>query len=404
MPSYAYKALQSGGQSTSGSLQAANRSAALEQLSRQSLVPVEVEESHVVRIPKAPARTVGRVSQVSVDSSIHELSNLLSGGVALSRALRIISREASTAAARRQWTAVADEVVNGSSLADAMGKWSGSFAGVQVAMVRAGEMGGFLDVVLGQIADFRGRERDLKGRMKAALVYPVVLAVLSSAVLVFLLTYFIPRFSSLFAEFGASLPALTRGIIAASQGISRYGVLILVAVVGLGVAAQGALRTQSGRRHLERAMLATPALGTVLARFALVRFCRMLGTLLGAGVSLVTALVVAREAIGNQTLTDAVSSSIQEVQRGTSLARSLAACPVLFPGSVVEVIAVAEESGRLDQELIRLAVANEGELDRRLRMLVTLAEPALLFLMAAVVGTIVIGMLLPVFTLQDYIH
>ena len=151
-------------------------------------------------------------------------------------------------------------------------------------------------------------------------------------------------------------------------------------------------------------MLRIPALGRVLARFALVRFCRMLGTLLGAGVPLVAALEVAREAIGNQTLSDAVSSSIKEVQRGESLARSLAACERLFPPSVTEIIAVAEESGRLDQELVRLATTNEVELDRQLRVLVALAEPLLLFVMAAVVGTVVIGMLLPVFTLQDYIH
>jgi type II secretory pathway component PulF len=147
-----------------------------------------------------------------------------------------------------------------------------------------------------------------------------------------------------------------------------------------------------------------PGGGAVLARFALVRFCRMLGTLLGAGVSLVRALKVAREALGNQTLADAVNQSIEEVQKGSSMARSLASCHELFPSAVIEVIAVAEESSRLDKELLRLAATNETELDRRLRILVTLAEPALLMCMAAVVGLVVIGMLLPVFTLQDYIH
>jgi type II secretory pathway component PulF len=130
----------------------------------------------------------------------------------------------------------------------------------------------------------------------------------------------------------------------------------------------------------------------------------MLGTLLGAGVTLVTALRVAREAIGNQTLADAVTQSIEEVQQGKPLARSLASCRQLFPATVIEMISVAEESSRLDQELLRLATAAEGDLDRQLRMLVALAEPALLFIMAGIVGTIVIGMLLPVFTLQDYIR
>jgi type IV pilus assembly protein PilC len=230
------------------------------------------------------------------------------------------------------------------------------------------------------------------------------LATLSCAVLIFLLTYFIPRFSGIFTEFGAALPSLTLAIIAASRALTKYGLLVVMVVVVLVVLARRVLKSESGKRYAERAMLKMPALGAVLSRFALVRFCRMLGTLLGAGVSLVAALKVAREAIGNQTLADAVTVSIEQVQRGTGLAKSLAACERLFPSSVTEVIAVAEESGRLDKELVRLATANEVELDRRLRMLVALAEPALLFIMAAIVGTVVIGMLLPVFTLQEFIH
>lgn len=405
MPVYAYKALDSTGQNLSGSVPAPNRAAALNHLAQKGMIPVKIEELQAhAAVAKPQARTVGRVSPTVAEAFIRELANLLAGGVPLSRGLHILSREASNAAAKRQWTAIHDDVVGGVPLADAMGRWPKSFSAVQVAMVRAGETGGFLDIVLGQIADFRSRERDLKSRVKGAMIYPIVLATLSCAVLIFLLTFFIPRFSRIFLEFGAALPSLTRAIIAVSQAVAKYWLLFLAAGVVVPVLIRRALNSESGRRHFERTLLRIPAMGAVLARFALVRFCRMLGTLLGAGVPLIAALKVAREAIGNQTLSDAVSSSIEEVQRGTSLARSLAACPLLFPGSITEVIAVAEESGRLDKELVRLATANEVELDRRLRILVALAEPALLFLMAAIVGTVVIGMLLPVFTLQDYIH
>jgi type II secretory pathway component PulF len=142
----------------------------------------------------------------------------------------------------------------------------------------------------------------------------------------------------------------------------------------------------------------------VLARFALVRFCRMLGTLVGAGVPLVAALRTAKESLGNQTLADAVSHAIEQVQRGTPLSRSLGATPVLFSASVVEMIAIAEETGRLDKELLRLSQSNEEELDRNLRMLVSLAEPAMLFLTAVVIGVVVVGMLLPILTLQDAVQ
>jgi len=299
---------------------------------------------------------------------------------------------------------IRDDVLGGAPLAGALAKWPKSFPSVYVAMVRAGEMGGFLDAVLEQIAEFRSREQDLKGRVKAALIYPMVLAVLASGVLTFLLTYFIPRFSSIFAEFGGSLPLLTRMIIALSGLLMKYGLAVALVAAVLIVGARRVLSGEAGRRAFERGILRVPGLGDVIARFALVRFCRMLGTLLHAGVPLVTALRVAREAIGNQTLADAVSHAVEEVQRGSSLARSLAASAQLFPASAVEMVAVAEESGRLDKELIRLAASYEGELDRRLRMLVAVVEPALLFVMAGVVGTVVIGMLLPIFTLQELIH
>jgi type II secretory pathway component PulF len=150
-------------------------------------------------------------------------------------------------------------------------------------------------------------------------------------------------------------------------------------------------------------MLRAPILGKLAARFALVRFARMLGTLVAAGVPLVASLRVAREALGNQTLADSISHAIDEVQRGQPLSKALSADQLLFPSSVIEMIAIAEETGRLDKELIRLAGAYEGDLDRGLRMLVSLVEPAMLFLMAGLIGTVVVGMLLPVFTLQEIV-
>jgi general secretion pathway protein F len=150
-------------------------------------------------------------------------------------------------------------------------------------------------------------------------------------------------------------------------------------------------------------VLNLPIIGQLTARYAMTRFCRMLGTLIGAGVPLIGALNVARESIGNQMLVDAVTESIGRVKQGDRLASSLASCSQLFPGSVLEMISVAEETGRLDQELVRLAGVAEGELDRRMKTAVALAEPALLFLMAVVVGLIFIGMVIPIFAIGDYI-
>jgi len=345
-----------------------------------------------------------KVSPAQSLAFVRQLGNLLAAGVPLARALQILGKESSNPAAAQQCSAIRDIVVDGSPLAEAMGRFPRSFPPIYVAMIRAGETGGFLDVVLKQIADFMSRERDLKSKVSTALIYPAVLAFIASGVVIFLLAWFIPRFSAIFAEFGQSLPLLTQVIQGASLLVLNYGLFVLAAIV-LGVfMIRRALKTPAGRRKRDEYILRVPGVGTAAARFALVRFSRMLGTLVGAGVPLLASLRVSREAVGNQTLSDALNEAIADVQEGTSLAASLSRCPRLFPGSVIEMIAVAEESGRLSEELVRMAGEFEEDLDRRLRTLVSLAEPALLFVMASIVGTIVIGMLLPVFDLWNAIE
>ncbi len=446
MSVFDYTALQTDGRPTSGTLDAANRAAAIAQVLARGLHPVKINEAPVngnahqknnarpagndahqgnIGRPngtgrasidkfgrrgksedvKPPALVVvdggTRVPARAVESFTRELSSLLSGGVSLARALSLLRREASNPVSKAVWSKVHEDVVGGTSLADALNRFPRTFSGVYVAMVRAGEAGGFLDVVLQQIADFRTREADLKGKVKAAMVYPIILAILAVGVLIFLLTFFIPRFRKVFANFGAQLPDLTLAIIGISEFVKRYGLFLAIGlVVGIMLIRQG-LKTDAGQRVKERLLLGTPLLGTIVAQFALVRFCRMLGTLIGAGVPLVASLRTARQAIGNLTLSDTISHSIEQVQRGEALSRSLGNNPKLFTPSVVEMIAVAEETARLDKELVRLASTYESDLDRQLRMLVSIAEPVMLFLMAALIGTVVIGMLLPIFNLWD---
>jgi type II secretory pathway component PulF len=159
----------------------------------------------------------------------------------------------------------------------------------------------------------------------------------------------------------------------------------------------------AGRRVWEGAILRLPVIGSLVAQYAMSRFCRMLGTLLAAGVPLINGLNVARRSLGNQILVDAVSTSIELVKEGKPLGTSLAECRTLFAGSILEMIAVAEESGKLDQELVRIANVTEGDLDRQLKTAVALTEPLMLFLIAGLIGVIFVGMAMPIFTLQEYI-
>ena len=404
MAVFAYTALDATGRRMQGTIPAPDRSAAMDLVIGQGLSPIQIEERGSGKggiLEKKSTST--RVPARAVESFTRELANLLAGSLPLARALALLKREASHPGAKNVWGRIHDDVTGGVSLADALAAWPAVFPPVYVAMVRAGEAGGFLHVVLQQISDFRTREQDLVGKIKAAMVYPLVLACLAVVVLIFLLTFFIPRFSGIFAEFGNKLPFLTQAIVAVSHWLTSYGIFIAIGVAAAVYFLRKAAKTDNGRRAIERAVLATPLVGTVIARFALVRFTRMLGTLLNSGVPLVASLKVAREALGNQTLADAVGHAIEQVQRGIALSVALTSNSQLFPAAVIEMVAVAEETGRLDKELVRLSQSYELDLDRNLRMLVALAEPLMLILMASLIGTVVVGMLLPVFTLQDLI-
>jgi type II secretory pathway component PulF len=305
--------------------------------------------------------------------------------------------------AAQKWREIHDLVIDGMSLADAMGQSPDVFPRIYVAMVQAGEAGGFLDVVLSQIADFQARDKELRAKVLTALLYPSILLVLALGVLTFLLVFFIPRFQVIFEGFGASLPLITQIIVGASSVIRSYG-LIVVAILAVSFyAIQNWFRSPQGSRSWERIVLQLPIVGALIAKFAMARFCRMLGTLLGAGVPLIAGLNVARKSLGNQTLIDAVSESIERVQKGESLGISLSGCKTLFSGAVLEMVGVAEESGRMDQELVRLSNVTEVDLDRQMKTAVAFAEPLMLFFIAGFIGTIFIGMVIPIFSIQDYI-
>jgi type II secretory pathway component PulF len=407
MAVFQYRALQTDGALTEGRIEAGGRQEAYRQLEGRGLQPVKLSEGDDSPAKeKSGSRFSWHSTKIpfrALENFTRQLSSLLAAGVPLARALRILYREASSPAAAERWKSVHDMVVDGESLADAMSRYPDTFPRVYTAMVNAGETGGFLDLVLEQIADFQAREKELRSKVVSALVYPAVLLTLAIGVLIFLLVFFIPRFQTIFSGFGAALPLLTRIIIAASEAATQYGpVIAVVIVVGI-IMVRKALLTDRGRRMWERQILRLPLIGNLLARFAMTRFCRMLGTLVGAGVPLINALHVSRRSLGNQTLVDTVSDSIERVKQGESLASSLADCHDLFPGSVLEMISVAEETGKLDKELVRLSATTETDLDRQLRTAVSLAEPLMLFLMAAFIGTIFVGMVIPIFTLQDYI-
>ncbi len=407
MPNFQYRGLQQDGVVAEGVIEAGGRQEAFRLLEERGLTPLNLAEDNSIPQngqPKSPFHWKRKkVPFSSLESFTRQLSNLLAAGVPLSRALTILSKEAAVPAAAEKWKEVHDLVVDGTSLAEAMSRSPETFPRVYVAMTQAGETGGFLDVVLGQIAEFQSREKELRAKVFAALIYPAVLLCLAISVLIFLLVFFIPRFQTIFTGFGAALPTLTQAIVNVSAFVRQYGLLVAAAIGVVYFLVRKWLQTDAGRRQWENLLLALPVIGPLQASFSMARFCRMLGTLISAGVPLINALTVARRSISNQTLVDTVVNSIERVKQGSRLADSLSSCGELFPGSVLEMISVAEETGRLSEELIRLASVTEADLDRRMKMAVALAEPLMLFLIAGFIGIIFVGMVIPIFTIQDYI-
>jgi len=408
MAVFEYKALEANGSATEGRVEAGGRQEAMRTLEARGLTPLRLTEAAAVASGAKPAPGTWslqstRVSFEALEDFTRSLSSLLTAAVPLSRALTILYKEASSPAAGAKWRELYDLVIDGVSLADAMSRSPEVFPRVYVAMVESGEAGGFLDVVLAQIADFQAREKELRAKVLAALIYPLVVLTLAVGAVIFLMVFFIPRFQTLFAGFNAALPMITQIIIAISHGIRTYGIFVAVAIAAALYFGKSWLVSEANRRKWEAILLRLPVVGPLAAQLAMARFCRMLGTLLGAGVPLMNGLNVARRSLGYQTLIDLIADSTDRVSKGEPLAAALADCRALFPGSTLEMISVAEESGRLDKELVRLAGTTEVTLDRQLKIAVSLAEPLMLFFIAAVIGVIFIGMVIPIFSIQDHI-
>jgi type II secretory pathway component PulF len=412
MPTFAYRALQADGKIAVGQLDAPGRPDALRQMETLGLRPVNLSEKTSAKSKNGSTGSPQnisfnfqsqKVSGKELENFTRLLSSLLAAGVPLSRALVILCKESAKPAVAAQWKRVHDLVVDGMTLADAMAQSPETFPRVYTAMVQAGETGGFLDVVLAQIAEFQARDKELKSKVMTAMLYPCILFVLALIVLTVMLVFFIPKFQNVFNSLHGDLPLITQLIIGTSHLVIHYGLFVAAGVAAVAFLIRTWFASEKGKRVWEGLVLRSPIVGPLNAQFAMARFCRMLGTLLGAGVPLVQSLNVARKSIGNQILVDAVTQSIERVQQGGRLGQSLAECKELFSGSVLEMVSVAEESGKLDVELIRIAAVTESDLDRNLKTAVAFAEPLMLFLIAGFIGVIFIGMLLPVLSMGEHI-
>lgn len=400
MPEFAYIARDIGGRKVSGKVSAGTQQEAIAQLSGLQLFPVQVEAER-------PADARGRTKRVKaalLTTLFGQLADLLRSGVPLLRALEVLRKQASHAGLIEVLERVRSDVQEGKPLAEAMARHPRVFGEMSVSMVRAGTEGGFLEEALERVAEFTEKQDELRGRTQGALAYPVFLGIIGTLVVAVLLIFFVPKFEGLFARLRerGELPALTDWLLATSSKLQTWWWLLAIALIGGGTAAWKKLNTDAGRLWADRMKLKVPLAAPIFLNLAVARFCRVLGTMLQNGVPILRSLEISASAAGNRVLADAVSQASQNISAGQSLAQPLAACGH-FPPTVVEMIAVAEESATLDTVLIRIADGLERRTWRQLDLLVRLLEPLMLLVLALVVLLLAVALLLPVIKMSTAI-
>jgi general secretion pathway protein F/type IV pilus assembly protein PilC len=318
------------------------------------------------------------------------------------RSLELLARSHGSPRLSGVYRELADEVSEGADLADAMEARGGFFPPVHVAMVRAGERGAFLEQVFDRLAQFVLRQAELRGRVTGALVYPAFLIGLGSIILMVLFTFFVPQFRGEFAKL-ERLPVITHIVLGVADAFTRYGVVTL-SIVALAI---GGLwwwtRRESARRAINRWATRAPLIGPLMRALATARFCRMLGTMESNGVPLLSALTIAKGAAGNVLLEEAIAEATDAVRAGKTLAEPLGHSE-MFDDDVAEMIAVGEAAGSIDTVLLRTADTIEARVDRLLSTLMRLMEPCLLVVLAVVIGSVAMGLILPLMHLGDAVR
>jgi general secretion pathway protein F/type IV pilus assembly protein PilC len=395
MSEFQYIARVLGGQQVDGVLTAGSEQEALAELAGRSLFPLQLALA-----PEAASQRRKRTRRVRpkhLAITYSQLADLLRAGVPLLRSLELLEHKTTHSGLRVVLESVRGDVAEGTRLAEAMHKHPRVFSDLAVSMVRAGEEGAFVEDVLKRIADFTDHQEMLKSRVTGAMVYPIFLMVMGTVVVIAMLTFFVPKFTPIFERMSSkgSLPAATTWLLALSDMLQRYGVVVLLMIAGVTMYVSRWARTDVGRLWFDRMRLRLFGIGPIFRSFAISRFCRILGTLLRNGVPILESLRIAKDATGNRVLSAAIADAADNVSTGKALAAPLGKCGE-FPLEIVEMIAVGEEANNLEQVLIDGADTLERQTNRTLDLFVRMLEPVMLTVLAGMVLFVVIALLLPI--------
>jgi type IV pilus assembly protein PilC len=417
MPRYNYVALDARGQEATGLVEAPSTNAAIGQLRQAGYFPTSVFEetksspdgkvtrgraAKMARTTRPRGKTnIALFQRKTIKSKIlmiftRQLATLIDSGLPLLRSLNVLAKQERDSVLKNTINRLADAVQGGNTFSDALALHPRIFNDLYVNMVKAGELGGVLEVVLNRLAEFQEKAAKIKNKVVAAMVYPAIVITMATAIMAFLLVYIVPKFQVIFHDMlgDKPLPAVTQFVIGVSSFVKNHGLLLLGAIVAVVMLYKFIYRTRAGRFVIDRFKLQMPLFGDLNRKTAISRFSRTLGTLVTSGVPILQALNITRETAGNAAIGDAIAKVHDSVKEGESIVQPLEASRA-FPPMVISMIDVGEETGQLPEMLLKIADVYDDEVDNSVAGITAALEPIMIVFLAVIVGTIVLALFTP---------
>lgn len=393
MPYFNYTIRDANGQTRSGKVEAPNAEELKKRLQSEGLQVLEVTEDR--KAPRVPAGGYGRVKLTDLAIFARQFSTMLDAGVSLIRCLDVLQAQTNNARLRKILMDLSARVESGESLSRSMARHPKAFSQLIIGLIRAGEVGGVLEESLQRIAGFLEKDVELRRKIRSALTYPVIVLLAAIGIVIFLVSWLVPQFASLFKELGIKeMPAPTQFLIDLSALFTQRWYVVIIAVVAILIAYKLFVSTRVGRRVADRVKLRVPVFGPLHHKIVMARFSRTMGTLLASGVPILQAMETVAGVVGNAVVSDAVIESRARIREGEKIADPLQRSK-MFPPMVVHMVSVGEESGSLDHMLNKIADFYENEVEMTIASLTAAIEPVMIVLLGFIVGFIVISMFLP---------
>jgi general secretion pathway protein F len=409
MPVYEYIALDSGGRRRKGIVDAGSIAAARQKLREGEVFPVEIVETAARKREETAARggaihLFRRVGLRELAIMTRQLATLIGAGLPLVPSLTALVAQIRHPVLRTTLARIKDEVNEGNSLTQSMSHFPEVFPPFYINMVRAGEASGTINLVLDRLADFNEGQQALKTKIRSALAYPLFMFIIGSGVLFFLVAFVVPNITNIFRDMNQTLPGITVFLLVVSGFFKIFwwviALILITAIAGLRYAIR---KTEQGRHAWDKFKITAPLFGPLNQKIAVARFSRTLGTLLQSSVPLLTALEIAKNVVNNLTVAEQIRIAAKDVEEGQNLSAPLSRSD-FFPPIAVEMIAVGEQSGNIEAMLFRIADSYEKEVEASILLVTSLLEPAMILVMGAVVGFIVISVLLPIFEMNQLVR